>query len=66
VRQLAPAFKNGPMCLFFKASPESGSKLPHSEGFGSNTFQPYRILKTSELKLGTTGSFVIQRCAIKE
>jgi len=54
------------MCLFFKASPESGSKLPHSEGFGSNTFQPYRILKTSELKLGTTGSFVIQRCAIKE
>jgi hypothetical protein len=31
VRQLAAAFKGGPMCLFFKGSPESGSKLPHSE-----------------------------------
>jgi hypothetical protein len=32
VRQLAAAFVNGPMCLFFKGSPESGSKLPHSKG----------------------------------
>jgi len=32
VRQLAAAFDNGPMCLFFKGSPESGSELPHSEG----------------------------------
>jgi hypothetical protein len=32
VRQLAAAFENGPKCLFFEDSPESGSKLPHSEG----------------------------------
>jgi hypothetical protein len=32
VRQLAAAFENGPMCLFFEGSLESGSKLPHSEG----------------------------------
>jgi hypothetical protein len=33
VRQLAAAFENSPMHLSFKGSPESGSLLPHSEGF---------------------------------
>jgi hypothetical protein len=38
VRQLAAAFENSPMCLLFKVLPESGSKLPHSEGVaGSGT-----------------------------
>jgi hypothetical protein len=32
VRQLAAAFENGPIGLFFKRPLESGSKLPHSEG----------------------------------
>ena len=35
MRQLAAAFKNGPICPFFNDSLESGSKLPHSEGFAS-------------------------------
>jgi hypothetical protein len=29
VRLFAAAFENSPMCLFFKSSRESGSKLPH-------------------------------------
>jgi hypothetical protein len=36
VRQLAAAFENVPMCLFFKDSPESGSEQPHiSKGSAS-------------------------------
>jgi hypothetical protein len=34
-RQLAAAFENIPMCPFLKGFHESGSKLPHSEGFAS-------------------------------
>jgi hypothetical protein len=33
VPQLAAAFENGSMCLFFQGSPKSGSEQPHiSEG----------------------------------
>jgi hypothetical protein len=40
VRLFAAAFENSLMCLFFKRSLESGSKLPHSKGPFSLTNWP--------------------------
>jgi hypothetical protein len=44
VRQLAAAFKKGPICPFFKDSIESGSKEAVSKAVNGAGFQPLSFL----------------------